>query len=78
MAWVLRLVETGIDGPARVIDVQDIRPLGSLGEIAKLGLTLAEAKQILGLCCNVWRWVAGYPRRGLRSPLGRRLETVRR
>ncbi|MEA2733211.1 MAG: hypothetical protein QOF70_7686, partial [Acetobacteraceae bacterium] len=21
MAWVLRLVETGIDGPARVIDV---------------------------------------------------------
>ena len=30
-----------------VIDVLDIRPLGSLGEIAKLGLTLAEAKQIL-------------------------------
>jgi hypothetical protein len=47
MAWVLRLVETGISGPARVIDVQDIGPLGGLGEIAKLGLTLAEAKQIL-------------------------------
>ena len=47
MGWVLRLVETGIDGPARVIDVLDIRPLGGLGEIAKLGLTLAEAKQIL-------------------------------
>jgi hypothetical protein len=47
MEWVLRLVETGIDGPARVIDVLDIRPLGGLGEIAKLGLTLAEAKQIL-------------------------------
>jgi hypothetical protein len=47
MAWVLRLVETGIDGPARVIDVEDIRPRGGLGEIAKLGLTLAEAKQIL-------------------------------
>jgi hypothetical protein len=45
------LVETGIDRPARVIDVMDIRPLGSLGEIAKLGLGLglglAEAKQIL-------------------------------
>src|SRR6202051_2009452 len=47
MAWVLRLVETGISGPARVIDVLDIGPLGGLGEIAKLGLTLAEAKQIL-------------------------------
>jgi hypothetical protein len=47
MGWVLRLVETGIDGPSRVIDVLDIRPLGGLGEIAKLGLTLAEAKQIL-------------------------------
>jgi hypothetical protein len=47
MGWVLRLVETGIDGPARVIDVLDIRPLGGLAEIAKLGLTLAEAKQIL-------------------------------
>lgn len=47
MAWVLRLVETGIDGPARVIDVTDIRPLGALGDIAKLGLTLSEAKQIL-------------------------------
>jgi hypothetical protein len=47
MGWVLRLVETEIDGPARVIDVQDIGPLGALGDIAKLGLTLAEAKQIL-------------------------------
>ena len=47
MAWVLRLVETGIDGPARVIDVTDVRPLGALGDIANLGLTLSEAKQIL-------------------------------
>jgi hypothetical protein len=47
MAWVLRLVETGIDDPARIIDVMDIRPLGALGDIANLGLTLAEAKQIL-------------------------------
>jgi hypothetical protein len=47
MGETLRLLETGIDGPARVIDVLDIRPLGGLGETAKLGLTLAEAKQIL-------------------------------
>jgi hypothetical protein len=47
MAWVLRLVETGIDGPARVIDVTDIRLLGALGDIASLGLTLSEARQIL-------------------------------
>ena len=47
MAWVLRLVETEIDDPARVIDVMDIRPLGALGDIANLGLTLSEAKQIL-------------------------------
>jgi hypothetical protein len=47
MGWVLRLVEAGIDSPPRVIDVMDIRPLGVLGDIAKLGLTLSEAKQIL-------------------------------
>jgi hypothetical protein len=41
------LVETEIDGPARVIDVLGIRPLAGLGGIAKLGLTLAAAKQIL-------------------------------
>jgi hypothetical protein len=47
MGWVLRLVETGIDSPPRVIDVMDIAPLGDLGDIAKLGLALSEAKQIL-------------------------------
>jgi hypothetical protein len=47
MGWVLRLVETGINSPSRVIDVMDIRPLGDLGDITKLGLTLSEAKQIL-------------------------------
>src|ERR1700761_9619545 len=47
MAWVLRLVETGIDGPARVIDVMDITPVGALGDMSKLGLMLSEAKQIL-------------------------------
>ena len=47
MAWVLRLVEMGLDGPARVIDVTDVGPLGALGGIANLGLRLSEAKQIL-------------------------------
>ena len=45
MAWLLRLVETGIDG--RFIDVADIGPLGALGDIENLGLTLSKAKQIL-------------------------------
>jgi hypothetical protein len=47
MAWVLRLVEPGIDRPSRVIDGRDIRPRGDLGDIANLGLMLSEAKQIL-------------------------------
>ena len=47
MGWILRLVETGIDSPPRVIDLMDIGPLGDLGDIAMLGLTLSEAKQIL-------------------------------
>src|SRR6201995_1741208 len=47
MGWVSRLVETGIDRPPRVIDVMDIGPFGDLGDIAKLGLTLPEAKQVL-------------------------------
>jgi hypothetical protein len=47
MAWVLRLVETGIDRPSRVIDVLDIRPRGDLADIANLGLMLSEAKPIL-------------------------------
>jgi hypothetical protein len=47
MGWVLRLVETGIDSPARVIDVLDLRALGDIDDIANLGLTLSEAKQIL-------------------------------
>ena len=47
MRWVLRLVETGADAPSRNADLMEIcRPEG-LGEIADLGLTLAEAKQLL-------------------------------
>ena len=47
MRWVLRLVETGADAPSRSADLMEIcRPEG-LGEIADLGLTLAEAKRLL-------------------------------
>ncbi|MFL5282635.1 MAG: hypothetical protein ACJ8AW_17025 [Rhodopila sp.] len=34
----MRLIETGIDSPPRVIDVMDIEAFGDLGDIAKLGL----------------------------------------
>jgi hypothetical protein len=56
MEWVLRLVETGIDGPARVIDVTDLKPTGSLGDIGNLGLTLPEAKLLLGQVQQVVVW----------------------
>jgi len=47
MGWVLRLVETGPDSAARSVDLIEIdRPAG-LADIADLGLTLAEAKQLL-------------------------------
>jgi hypothetical protein len=47
MEWMLRLVGTGIDGQSRSVDVMEISwPVG-LGDLASLGLTLAEAKQLL-------------------------------
>ena len=47
MRWVLRLVRTGVDGQSLSVDVMEfIRPDG-LVDIAKLGLTLAEGKQLL-------------------------------
>ena len=47
MEWTLRLVETGIDGQSRSFDVMPISRPDGLGEIANLGLTLAEAKLLL-------------------------------
>jgi hypothetical protein len=47
MAWVLRLVETGADGEGRSIDVLEISRPDTLHDIADLGLTLPEAKQLL-------------------------------
>ena len=47
MEWVLRLVETGMDGQSRSSDVMAITRPDGLGDIADLGLTLVEAKQVL-------------------------------
>jgi hypothetical protein len=47
MVWVVRLVEMRPDGPERSVDVLELGQLRDLGDIADLGLTLAEARQLL-------------------------------
>ena len=49
MGWVLRLVETGVDGSSRSVDVMAIDRPGDLGDIADLGLTLAQGKRLVAL-----------------------------
>jgi hypothetical protein len=49
MGWVLRLVEIGVEGSGRSIDVMEISRPGDLGDIADLGLTLAQGKQLVAL-----------------------------
>src|SRR6202162_569156 len=48
MEWTLRLVGRGIDGQSRSFDVMAISRPDGLGDIANLGMTLSEAKQLLG------------------------------
>ena len=50
---MLRLVGTGIDGQSRSFDVMEISRPDGLGDLANLGLTLAEAKQLLADAVNV-------------------------
>jgi hypothetical protein len=38
MGWILCLVETGVDGASRSVDVMVIDRLGDPGDIAALGL----------------------------------------
>jgi hypothetical protein len=45
---MLRLVGLGIDGQSRSFDVMAINRPDGLGDIATLGMTLSEAKQLLG------------------------------
>jgi hypothetical protein len=47
MAWVLRLVETESDGVTRSVDLIELQRPSGLAEIADLGLTLSEARQLL-------------------------------
>jgi hypothetical protein len=47
VAWIVRLVETGAGGDVRSTDVMEIAQPGDLRDIAHLGLSLAEAKQVL-------------------------------
>jgi hypothetical protein len=41
MGWVLRLVETGVDGSSRSVDVLEIIRPGDLGDLANRGLSVA-------------------------------------
>jgi hypothetical protein len=47
MGWILRLVESGTDGSSCSVDVLKIDRPGDLGDLAALGLTHAEGKQLL-------------------------------
>lgn len=47
MEWTVRLIETGIDDQPRIFDVMMISRPDGLGDVANLGLTWAEAKQLL-------------------------------
>jgi len=47
VAWVLRLVEIGVEGEGPCVDVLKISRPDDLVDIANLGLTLAEAKRLL-------------------------------
>jgi hypothetical protein len=47
MEWTLRLVGMGIDGQSRSFEVMTISRPDGLGDIANLGITLCEAKQLL-------------------------------
>jgi hypothetical protein len=49
MGWVLRLVETGVEGPGGSVDVLEIVRRGDFGDIAALGLTLSEGRRLLAL-----------------------------
>jgi hypothetical protein len=47
VAWIERLVKTGVDGEEQRIDVMKINRPDHLIDITNLGLTLAEGKLLL-------------------------------
>jgi hypothetical protein len=46
VVWVLRLVKIGAEAEGQAVDVMEIDRPGDLGDIADLGLTLAETKRL--------------------------------
>jgi hypothetical protein len=49
VSWILRLVKTGTEGDGQATDVMEIDRPDDLRDIATLGLTLSEAKQLLSV-----------------------------
>ena len=47
MVWIVKVVKIGAEGEGPATDVMEINRLGDLADIASLGLTLAETKQLL-------------------------------
>jgi hypothetical protein len=47
VTWVVRLVKVGADGEEQWVDVVQIARPGDLGDLANLGLTMAEGKLVL-------------------------------
>jgi hypothetical protein len=47
VAWIVRVVKTGAEGEGQCTDVMEIIRPADLGDIADLGLTLADAKLLL-------------------------------
>jgi hypothetical protein len=45
VGWIVRLAEAGTESPG--VEIMEISRNGDLGDIANLGITLAEAKQLL-------------------------------
>src|SRR3954465_8277487 len=49
MGWALRLVEIGVEGSGRSVDVMEISRPGDISNLADLGLTVAQGKQLVAL-----------------------------
>jgi hypothetical protein len=47
VAWMLRLVQIGVEGEGPCTDIMEINRPDDLADIANLGLTLSEAKRLL-------------------------------
>jgi hypothetical protein len=49
VSWILRLVKTSAEGEGQAMDVMEIDRPDDLRDVAALGLTLSEAKQLLSI-----------------------------